>query len=181
MGEQAIAPLRTFGTVLVDQMQSSYELIHSSDAFTPKGRHYLQTQSLDAQTETIEALIEQGLPLLHFQRLSITFMEPQAGRCVRDCFALRQDHLMVELIAAWGATGRRAAVYPMGTEPLTGTSTLCFQRGYITSDEQEQERVRLASGRTMSDCSILSRNTIQMMCFDRRSDISHPFAHTVRL
>ncbi len=56
MGEQAIAPLRTFGTVLVDQMQSvSYhELIHSSDAFTPKGRHYyLQTQSLKGlQTET---------------------------------------------------------------------------------------------------------------------------------
>ena len=108
MGEQVIAPLRTFGTVLVDQMQSvSYhELIQSSDAFTPKGRHYyLQTQSLDGlQTETIEALIEQGLPLPSpFSAINIHNFHGAASRVgvSETALALRQDHLMVELIAAW--------------------------------------------------------------------------------
>jgi len=133
MGEQAIAPL-AFGTVLVDQMQpvSYHELIIV--AMRSPGRHYyLQTQSLEGfQTETIEALIEQGLPLPSiFTAINIHHFHGAASRVgvSETAFALRQDHLMVELIAAWGATGRRAAVYPMGTEPLTGTSTLCFQRG----------------------------------------------------
>ncbi|MGL4621358.1 MAG: FAD-binding oxidoreductase, partial [Chroococcidiopsis sp.] len=48
-GEQAIAPLRTFGDPLVEQVQpiTYNDLIHELDAFTPAGRHYyLQTQSL---------------------------------------------------------------------------------------------------------------------------------------
>jgi hypothetical protein len=47
------------------QLIVDYIVGHGLDAFTPKGRHYyLQTQSLNGlQTETIEALIEQGLPL----------------------------------------------------------------------------------------------------------------------
>jgi len=57
--------LRTFGTVLVDQVQSmTYrEFIHQWDANAPKGRHYYKTQSIKGfQPEIIDTLIEQGLP-----------------------------------------------------------------------------------------------------------------------
>jgi len=83
-GEQAIAPLRTFGTVLVDQVQSmTYrEFIHQWNA--PKGRHYYaKTQSIKGfQPEIIDTLIEQGLPFSSPFRSSrcITFMEPRAAR-----------------------------------------------------------------------------------------------------
>jgi len=62
--------------------------------FTPAGRHYyLQTRL--AQTETIEALIEQGLPFLPvFDDPFITFMEPRVVGVSETAFALRQDHLM---------------------------------------------------------------------------------------
>jgi len=44
-GEQVIAPLRTFGTVLVDQVQpvTYNEFIHQWDANAPKGGHYYVT------------------------------------------------------------------------------------------------------------------------------------------
>jgi hypothetical protein len=105
---EAIAPLRTFGTLLVDQMQpiTYNDLIHGLDAFTPAGRHYyIQTQSLDGlQTEAIEALIEQGLPLPSpFSMINIHHFHGAASRVgvSETAFALRQDHLMVELTAAW--------------------------------------------------------------------------------
>lgn len=154
MGEQAIAPLRTFGTVLVDQMQSvSYnELIHSSDAFTPKGRHYyLQTQSLDGfQTETIEALIEQGLPLPSpFSAINIHHFHGAASRVgvSETAFALRQDHLMVELIAAWEPQDDEQRYIQWAQNLSQALAPYAFKGGYINLlDEQEQERVRLAFG-----------------------------------
>jgi len=49
-------------------------------------------------------------------------------------------------------------------------STLCLESGYISLlDQEEQERVRLAFGSNYERLLDLSRNTIQMMCFDRRS------------
>lgn len=154
MGEQAIAPLRTFGTVLVDQMQSvSYhELIHSSDAFTPKGRHYyLQTQSLDGfQTETIEALIEQGLPLPSpFSAINIHHFHGAASRVgvSKTAFALRQDHLMVELIAAWEPQDDEQRYIQWAQNLSRSLAPYAFKGGYINLlSEQEQERVRLAFG-----------------------------------
>ncbi|MFQ4143437.1 FAD-binding oxidoreductase [Chlorogloeopsis sp. ULAP02] len=154
MGEQAIAPLRTFGTVLVDQMQpvSYHELIHSSDAFTPKGRHYyLQTQSLKRlQTETIEALIEQGLPLPSpFSAINIHHFHGAASRVgvSETAFALRQDHLMVELIAAWEPQDDEQRYIQWAQNLSQALAPYAFKGGYINLlDEQEQERVRLAFG-----------------------------------
>ena len=154
MGEQAIAPLRTFGTVLVDQMQSvSYhELIHSSDAFTPKGRHYyLQTQSLKGlQTETIEALIEQGLPLPSpFSAINIHNFHGAASRVgvSETAFALRQDHLMVELIAAWEPQDDEQRYIQWAQNLSRSLAPYAFKGGYINLlSEPEQERVRLAFG-----------------------------------
>ncbi|MDZ8262122.1 FAD-dependent oxidoreductase [Nostoc sp. ChiQUE01b] len=100
-GEQAIAPLRTFGTLLVDQVQPvTYNaLIHRAE-IAPKGRHYYtQTQSLNGlQTEAIEVLIEQGLPFsCPFSIIGLINFHGAAS-CVgtsETAFALRQDHLLV--------------------------------------------------------------------------------------
>ncbi|MBW4689146.1 MAG: FAD-binding protein [Komarekiella atlantica HA4396-MV6] len=155
-GEEAIAPLRTFGTVLVDQVQpvTYHALIHGADAFTPKGRHYyLQTQSLKGfQTETIEALIEQGLPLPSpFSMINIHNFHGAASRVgvSETAFALRQDHLMVELIAAWEPQSkdedRRHIQWAQNISQAL--APFAFKGGYISLlDEQEQERVPLAFG-----------------------------------
>jgi len=68
------------------------------------GRHYYaKTQSIKGfQPEIIDTLIEQGLPFSSPFIRSITFMEPRAASVRRKLLLLRQDHLMVELIAAWG-------------------------------------------------------------------------------
>jgi len=66
--------------------------------------YYAKTQSIKGfQPEIIDTLIEQGLPFSSPFRSSrcITFMEPRAASVRRKLLLLRQDHLMVELIAAW--------------------------------------------------------------------------------
>jgi len=106
------------------------EFIHQWDANAPKGvTTMLNTVDQGFQPEIIDTLIEQGLPFssLFVHRAASLSWSREPRRCVETAFALRQDHLMVELIAAWGATGRRAAA-SMGTKHLTGTSTLCLER-----------------------------------------------------
>jgi len=67
---------------------------------------------------------------------------------------------MVELIAAWGATGRRAAVY-RGHRTSQALAPHAFKGIHQSLDEQEQERVRLAvEHERLLDLA----NTIQMMC-----------------
>ncbi len=79
--------------------------IRQWDANVPKGRYYYeQTQSLPGlQSEPIEALIEQGLPLSSpFSLISLHHFHGAASRVgvSETAFALRQNHLMVEFIAA---------------------------------------------------------------------------------
>jgi FAD/FMN-containing dehydrogenase len=155
-GERAIAPLRTFGTVLVDQVQpvTYNDLIHALDAFTPKGRHYyLKTQSLDSfQTETIEALIEQGLPLPSpFSMINIHNFHGAASRVgvSETAFALRQDHLMIEMIAAWEpqSPDEEQRHIQWAQNISQALAPYAFKGGYINLlDEKEQERVPLAFG-----------------------------------
>ncbi len=155
-GEQAIAPLRTFGSLLVEQIQpiTYYDLIHQIDAYTPAGRYYyLQTQSLaELQTETIEALIEPGLPLPSpFSTINIHHFHGAASRVSTSetAFALRQDHLMVELIAAWEPQSlddeQRHLQWAQRTSQAL--APYAFKGGYINLlDQAEQERVPLAFG-----------------------------------
>ncbi|WP_250126765.1 FAD-binding oxidoreductase [Chroococcidiopsis sp. CCMEE 29] len=155
-GEQIIAPLRTFGTLLIDQVQpvTYNDLIRGLDAFTPKGRHYyLQTQSLDGfQTKAIEALIEQGLPLPSpFSMINIHNFHGTASRVgvSETAFALRQDHLMVELIAAWEpqSPDDEQRHIQWAQHISQALAPYAFKGGYISLlDEQEQERVRLTFG-----------------------------------
>jgi len=165
------------GTVLVDQVQSmTYrEFIHQWDANAPKGRHYYaKTQSIKGfQPEIIDTLIE-GTAIFFPLFIALHHFHGAASRvgASETAFALRQDHLMVELIAAWEPQDDSSI--SMGTKHLTGTSTYALKGGYISLlIRKNRSAFGLLLGRTMSDCSILSRNTIQMMC-DRRSDISHP-------
>jgi FAD/FMN-containing dehydrogenase len=153
-GEQAISPLRTFGDLLVDQVQpvTYNDLIHGLDAFTPAGRHYyLQTRSLPYfQTETIEAMIEQGLPLPSpFSTINIHHFHGAASRVgvSETAFALRQDHLMVELIAAWEPQSPDDEQrHIQWTQNLSqALAPYAFKGGYVNLLD-EQEHVPLAFG-----------------------------------
>jgi hypothetical protein len=176
-GKQAIAPLRTFGDLLVDQMQpvSYNELIHSSDAFTPKGRHYyLQTQSLNGfQTETIEALIEQGLPLPSpFSAINIHHFHGAASRmgASETAFALRQDHLMVEIIAAWESHDEEQRYIEWAQHLSQALAPNAIKGGYINLlDEQEQDRVPLA----------FASNYERLLDLKRKYDPDNVFRSTV--
>ncbi|MBD2247378.1 FAD-binding oxidoreductase [Nostoc sp. FACHB-888] len=155
-GEQVLAPLRTFGSPLVDRVQPiTYNaLIHELDAIAPKGRHYyIQTQSLSGlQAETIEVLIEQGLPFSSsFSLIELHNFHGAASRVgvSETAFALRQDHLMVQAIAAWEPQSpddeQRHIQWAQNISQVL--APYAFKWGYINAlDEQEQERVRLAFG-----------------------------------
>ncbi|MBW4639934.1 MAG: BBE domain-containing protein [Gloeocapsa sp. UFS-A4-WI-NPMV-4B04] len=155
-GEQAIAPLRTFGEPLVDGVQPvTYNaLIHGLDATAPKGRHYyIQTRSLKGlQAKTIEVLLEQGLPLSSpFSMIGLDNFHGAASRVAvsETAFALRQDHLMVRMIAAWEpqspAEEQRHIKWAQNISQAL--APYAFKGGYINLlDEKEQERVPLAFG-----------------------------------
>ena len=155
-GEQAIAPLRTFGDLLVDRVQPvTYNaLIHGQDALTPEGRHYyIQTRSLAGfQTETIEVLIDRGLPLPSpFSLIQVHNFHGVASRVgvSETAFALRQDHLMVEAIAAWEPQSSTEAQRQIewAQNLSLALAPYAFKGGYINLlDEKEQERVPLAFG-----------------------------------
>ncbi len=155
-GEQAIAPLRTFGKLLVDQVQPvTYNaLIHGLDAIAPKGRHYyIQTQSLNGlQTETIEVLIEQGLPLSSpFSLIELHNFHGAASRVgvSETAFALRQDHLTVQAIAAWEpkSPDEEQRHIQWSQNISQALAPYAFKGGYVNSlDKKEQERVPLAFG-----------------------------------
>ncbi|RUS93620.1 6-hydroxy-D-nicotine oxidase [Dulcicalothrix desertica PCC 7102] len=153
-GEQVIAPLRTFRTVLVDQVQSiTYnEFIHQWDANAPKGRHYsAKTHSIKGfQPEIIDTLIEQGLPFSSpFSFIALHHFHGAASRvgASETAFALRQDHLMVELIAAWEPQDSEQRHIQWAQHISGSLAPYAFKGGYINLlDEHEIERVRLAFG-----------------------------------
>jgi FAD/FMN-containing dehydrogenase len=154
--EQAIAPLRTFGTPLMEQVQPvAYNtFIRQRDSSVPSGRHYyIQTQSLAGlQSETIDALLEQGLPLP--SPMSIISLHNFHGAASlvgvsETAFALRQDHLMIEIIAAWDSpSADEEQKHVQWAQRLSQRlAPFALKGGYINlMDEQEQERVPLAFG-----------------------------------
>jgi FAD/FMN-containing dehydrogenase len=154
-GEQALAPLNTFGTPLMAQTQpiAYNSFIRQRDANVPSGRHYYeQTQSLyGLQSEAIEALIE-GLPFPSpFSLISLHHFHGAASRVgvSETAFALRQDHLMVELMAAWDApSADEEQRHIQWAQKLSqALAPYALKGGYINLlDEREQERVPLAFG-----------------------------------
>jgi len=104
-------------------------------------------------------------------------MEPRAV-WVRRKLLLHCGRIIshVELIAAWEPQSpddeQRHIQWAQNISQALAPYAL--KGGYISLLEEEQERVRLAFGSNYERLLDLKRN-ILMMCFDRRSDISHPF------
>jgi FAD/FMN-containing dehydrogenase len=178
-GDRAIAPLRTFGNLAFEQVQpvTYNDLIYELDAFTPAGRHYyLQTQSLpNLQTEAIEVLIEQGLPLPSpFSTINIHHFHGAASRVgvSKTAFALRQDHLMVELIAAWEpqSPDEEQRHIQWAQNISQALAPYAFKGGYINIlAREEQDRVRLAFG----------SNYDRLLELKRRYDPDDVFSSTI--
>jgi len=113
-GERTLEPLRSFAKPLTDQIKAiPYDaLVHSIDSLAPKGRRYfLQTQSLPRLgDESISELVDLAR---HFSSplslLSIHHFHGAASRIsISDtAFGVRQDHLMVEIVAAWESQSAR--------------------------------------------------------------------------
>jgi FAD/FMN-containing dehydrogenase len=155
-GERALAPLRSFGTPLSDQIQPvAYDaLIHGMDALVPKGRHYyIQTRWLDGlRAETIAALVEMAqqfsspftaIALHHFHGA------PSRVPVAETAFALRQDHLLVEIIAGWEPQSAEADQrHVQWTRSASrALAPYALQGGYVNLlDEEEQQRVPPAFG-----------------------------------
>ena len=107
-GERTLEPLRSFAKPLTDQIKAiPYdELVYSIDSLAPKGRRYfIQTQSLPGlRDETISELIDQARRFSSpLSLVSIHHFHGAASRMsISDtAFGVRQDHLMVEIVAAW--------------------------------------------------------------------------------
>jgi hypothetical protein len=166
-GERVLAPLRTFGKPLTDQVQPiSYEaVINALNALAPKGRRYfIQTQSLDGlRAETIEVLVELARRFTSpFSVISIHHFHGAAARVPvsATAFAQRQDHLMVEIIAGWETQSsdddRRHVRWAQGGSEALAPYAL--PGGYINLlDEGEQERVPRAFGRNYERLRALKR------------------------
>lgn len=155
-GERALVPLRAFGKPLADQIQPiTYDaLITALDAFFPKGRHYfIRTQSLDRQrSETIEVLVERARRLSSpLSAFSIHHFHGAASRVAASeaAFALRQDHLMVEIVAGWEPQlpEEDQQHITWAEEASAALAPYALSGGYINLlDVGEQERIPPAFG-----------------------------------
>jgi len=150
-GERLLKPLRTFSQPMADQVQATpYEtLINAINPLVPKGRRYfIQTQTLDMlRAETIDVLVEMAQQFSSpFSAITIHQFHGAASRVAvsETAFALRQDHLMIEISAAWESPSLEddqlhiqwARAGSLSLEPYA------LQGGYINLlGEEEQDRV----------------------------------------
>jgi FAD/FMN-containing dehydrogenase len=118
-GQDAVAPLRRLGTPLVDGVaQMPYpELLRMFDAGIVEGNRYaLSTRWLAELSDNAVTALAAGAAAgsSPFSLLALHHFHGAAARVAPDAtaFALRQDHLLVEMIAAWapGPDGEDPAV-----------------------------------------------------------------------
>jgi hypothetical protein len=155
-GERLLAPLRTVESPLADQIQpTAYgTLIGAMNALAPKGRHYfITTRSLDTlRDETIEVLVENARRFSSpFSLISVHHFHGAASRvgASQTAFVLRQDHLMVEIVAAWEphALEEDQKHVRWAQQCSLALAPFSIQGGYVNLlDEGEHERVALAFG-----------------------------------
>ncbi len=153
-GEQALAPLHTLGKPLMTWVEpiAYNSFIRQRDADVSNDHHYyIQTRSLpELQSETIEALIEQGLPLTSpFSSIGLYHFHGVPGRvsASETAFAHRQNHLMVELIAAWESRSvdEEHRHIQWAQKLSQALAPYALKGGYINILD-EQERILLAFG-----------------------------------
>ncbi len=180
-GEKALGPLRKFGKPQSDQVQPiAYDmLVRSTGDKFPAGRHYfIQTQYLpDLRAEAIEVSIEQAQRFSSpFSMLSFHHFHGAASRRAvsETAFALRQDHLLVDIMAAWEQQpGEEDRTHVEWTRKAShALAPYAFKGSYINSlDETEQERVPHAFGSNYERLADLKRTYDPDDVFD--STIGH--------
>jgi FAD/FMN-containing dehydrogenase len=166
-GERVLAPLRTVGTPLADHIQPiAYDaLIHTLDAFFPKGRHFfIQTRSLAGlRAETSEVLIESARRFTSpFSALSIHHFHGAASRgpASETAFGPRQDHLMVEIVAGWEPEPPEADQQHVRWAQASSQALAPYALpgGYVSLlDTDEQDRVPLTFGANYARLLALKR------------------------
>lgn len=155
-GERVLKPLRAFGKPMGDQIQPIPIVdINPYEAFlVPKGRRYFfQTQTLETlRPETIDVLVEMAEHFSSsFSAITIHHFHGAASRVPvsETAFALRQDHQVVEIAAAWETPSpeedqRHMQWAQAGAQRL---APYALKGGYINlMGEEEQDRVPLAFG-----------------------------------
>jgi len=107
-GERAVAPLRQFGTPLVDQIRprSYLGMITQADAGAPAGRNYYEKASTlsELNDEAIEALVEYGAACTSpWSQILIQHVHGKASRVcpTGTAFALRGESYVICMVAAW--------------------------------------------------------------------------------
>jgi FAD/FMN-containing dehydrogenase len=153
-GEQVLKPLCTFGKPLANQVQpTSYEiLINAINPLVPKGRYYfMQTQSIEAlSNNTIDVIVDLAQQFSSpFSAITIHHFHGAASRVPvsQTAFALRQDHLMVEISAAWELSSANddQRHIQWAQEGSRALAPYALKGGYINLlGEHEQDRVLLA-------------------------------------
>jgi len=138
----------------------------------------LNTMIKGFQPEIIDTLDRTGLPYFFPFVHCITFMEPRR-RCVGNRFALRQGHLMVELIAP-GSHRTSSGIFNVAQTSHTGTCTLCLERRIDQPSESGKNRACSACFWLMSACSTRKRKYDPEVSINDRTSRTHP-SLTVRL
>lgn len=107
-GERAMEPLRTFGTPLLSTVQPMEysDLLTTFNALVPVGRYYFyKGQSFAGlSSEAIEGIVESAHRFTSpFSALIFHHFHGAASRVgvSETAFALRQDHLLLEIFAGW--------------------------------------------------------------------------------
>jgi FAD/FMN-containing dehydrogenase len=180
-GERVLAPLRTFGKPLDDQIKpiSYATLITTVNAYVPVGRNYfIQTQSLDGlPAEAMEALLAAAQAFSSpFSSISVHHFHGAASRVPASAtaFAPRQDHLMVEILAGWEPPSPEAEHLHMrwARDTSRALAPYALPGGYINLlDVGEQERVPLTFGSNYEHLRELKRTYDPDDVFD--STIGH--------
>src|SRR5262249_23705863 len=124
------------------------------NAFFPAGRHYFaQTRSLVGQrAETVEILVESARRFPSpFSAIAVHHFHGAASRvgASETAFALRRDHLMVEIVAGWEPRSPEEDRRPprWAQETARALTPYALAGGYVNMlDVGEQERVPPAFG-----------------------------------
>jgi Berberine and berberine like len=152
-GERVLAPLRTFGSPLVDLIRPMSILENTTllDAVSPAGRSYIYHAEALPQLsdEAIEAAIEAGamrsspLSSIVFYQIHCAAMRVAPAA---TAFAQRHDHFIVEMIAGW--TEGEAQPHREWVSHFASAIAPCAEQGvYVNflADEGEA-RIRASYG-----------------------------------
>jgi hypothetical protein len=155
-GRASARAAAAFGKPLNDQIEpiGDHALINNMNALAPKGRHYfIRTQSLAGiHEDIIDVLVERvrqfsspfsAIVLHHFRGAACDVNASETA------FALRRDHFMAEIIAAWEPRSPSEDERHMrwARQASSALAPHALAGGYINMlDKSEQERVPLAFG-----------------------------------